>query len=316
MGHEIVAAAMRRAATDLLGHLDDDARALAHRPFDDSHRRWIEFRPRERPGACLADFDRAGRKAAHRLLATALSPHAFAQAETIMALEEVLDRIEDGERGRHSNDYWVVVYGDPEPDAAWTWRVEGHHLSVSMTLAGDAVSPSPVFLGANRARITYAGRDVVRPLAVEEELGRALLDAMEPAARDLAVVADEAPYDVLSEQRPRADSRYEPLGVPGVKLGPTARALLDGLVALYVDRLVPELAAPEAARLRAADLYFAWAGPLTPGLGHYYRIQGPDLLIEYDNVQDGANHAHTVLRRPESDFGEDVLAAHRAAVPH
>ena len=59
-----------------------------------------------------------------------------------------------------------------------------------------------------------------------------------------------------------------------------------------------------------ADLHFAWAGGLTPGSGHYYRVQGPDLLVEYDNTQNGANHAHTVLRRPRSDFGDDVLAAH------
>jgi uncharacterized protein DUF3500 len=75
---------------------------------------------------------------------------------------------------------------------------------------------------------------------------------------------------------------------------------------------VPELAAVEAARLRPAELHFAWAGPPEPGHGHYYRIQGPDLLIEYDNTQNQANHAHTVLRRPLSDFGDDVLAAHRA----
>jgi hypothetical protein len=307
---------MRRAATELLGHLDDRARAAAHLPFDDRTRRWIEFRPRPRPGACLADLDRAGRKAAHRLLATALSPHAFAQAETIMALEEVLDRAEGGERDRHSDDYWAAVYGDPAPGGQWTWRMEGHHVSVTVTVAGDEVSAAPVFLGANPARVTYAARDIMRPLAAEEHLARALLDAMDPASRDQAVVGDTAPEDILSERRRRVDSRFEPLGVAGARLGATARALLDGLVALYLDRLVPELAAPEAARLRPADLHFAWAGPLLPGQGHYYRVQGPDLLIEYDNVQDGANHAHTVLRRPESDFGDDVLAAHRAAAAH
>ena len=57
----------------------------------------------------------------------------------------------------------------------------------------------------------------------------------------------------------------------------------------------------------------AWAGPVAPGQPVYYRLQGPGLLIEYDNVQRGANHAHSVWRNPESDFGLDVLAAHRAA---
>ena len=85
--------------------------------------------------------------------------------------------------------------------------------------------------------------------------------------------------------------------------------MLAQLVALYLDRLPAELAAREASRLAAAELHFAWEGPLTPGARHYYRVQGDDLLIEYDTTDDG-NHAHTVLRRPRSDFGDDVLATH------
>ena len=59
-------------------------------------------------------------------------------------------------------------------------------------------------------------------------------------------------------------------------------------------------------------VHLAWAGPTAPGQPLYYRLQGPGLLIEYDNVQRRANHAHSVWRDPESDFGYDVLAVHRA----
>jgi hypothetical protein len=86
--------------------------------------------------------------------------------------------------------------------------------------------------------------------------------------------------------------------------------VLGQLVALYLDRLPAELAAREAARLAVGELHFAWEGPTAPGGRHYYRVQGDDLLIEYDNTADDGNHAHTVLRRPRSDFGDDVLAAH------
>ncbi|MEE6259845.1 DUF3500 domain-containing protein [Plantactinospora sonchi] len=308
-----VAARMRTAAAALLDALPGPARESATRPFtDEAGRRWIEYRPRPRPGVCLADLDRTARKAAHRLLATALSPHAYAQAATIMALEEVLDRQEDWRRGRHSDDYRVVVFGDPTRDDTWSWRFEGHHLSVSMTVSGDRVSPAPVFLGANPARVSYAGRPVSRPLAPEEDLAFALLDALGPEGRADAVVADEAPHDIRSATRPRLAGRIEPVGLRAGTLGPTSRALLDQLVALYLDRLPPELAAAEAARIGRADLHFAWEGPPGPGGRHYYRIQGEDLLIEYDNTSDDGNHTHTVLRRPYSDFGDDVLAAHRA----
>ena len=112
-----------------------------------------------------------------------------------------------------------------------------------------------------------------------------------------------------------APSKLQPLGIASSALGPTARALLDQLVALYLDRLPAEVAAREAARISGSELYFAWEGPLTRVTRHYYRVQGNDLLIEYDTTDEG-NHAHTVLRRPSSDFGADILAAHYNSVDH
>lgn len=301
---------MRSAAATLLGALDDQQRSLAARPFtDDAARRWLEYRPRQRPGACIAEMSGAARKAAHRLLATGLSDHAYAQAMAAIALEEVLDRRERWQRGRHSGDYWVSVFGDPGGGEPWSWRFEGHHLSVTMTLAGGEISPAPVFLGANPACVSHGGRPVSRPLAPEEDLARGLLDALGPAGRDLAVVAGQAPADIRSGTSPRAGEPIEPLGVAASEVGPTARAVLDSLVAVYLDRLPAGLAVREAARITGGELYFAWEGPVTPGTRHYYRVQGDDLLIEYDSTTD-EGHVHTVLRRPRSDFGDDVLAAH------
>ena len=312
MSADSLAGQMRAAARSLLASLDGEQRELAARPFaDDAARRWLEYRPRSRPGACLAELSGTATKAAHRLLATGLSEHAYAQAMGIVALEEVLDSQEQWRRGRHSGDYWVSVYGDPDGDQPWSWRFEGHHLSVTMTVAGQEVSPAPVFFGANPACVSYAGRPVSRPLGPEEDLVRALLDAMGPQVRSAAVVASQAPADIRTGTSPRASQDIEPPGVPATGLGPSARALLAQLVALYLDRLPAELAARQAARLDGSELHFAWEGPLTPGARHYYRVQGDDLLIEYDTTADG-NHAHTVLRRPRSDFGDDVLAAHYA----
>jgi hypothetical protein len=203
----------------------------------------------------------------------------------------------------------VSVYGDPENGQPWSWRFEGHHLSVTMTVAGQEVSPAPVFFGANPACVSYAGRPVSRPLGPEEDLVRALLDAMSDQDRAAAVVAPLAPADIRTGTGPRARAGIEPLGAAAAGLGPAARALLAPLAAAYLDRLPAELAGREAARLDGAGLHFAWEGPLTPGARHYYRVQGGDLLIEYDTTDDG-NHVHTVLRRPRGDFGGDVLAAH------
>jgi Protein of unknown function (DUF3500) len=310
MAADEVSGSMRSAALALLATLDGEQRALAAHPFSaDADRRWLEYRPRHRPGASIARMSETPRKAAHRLLATGLSEHAYAQAMIIIALEEVLDRREQWRRGRHSNDYWVNVFGDPAADAPWSWRFEGHHLSVTMTVAGDRVCPAPVFFGANPACVSYAGRPVSRPLAPEEDLAQVLLDAMDPAERDLAVVAAQAPGDIRTGTSPRAREGIEPLGVAAGQLGSRARAVLGELVTVYLDRLPAELAARESARLTGAELHFAWEGPVRSSARHYYRVQGDDLLIEYDTTSDG-NHAHTVLRRPRSDFGGDVLAEH------
>ena len=308
---------MRGAAAALLGLLTEEQRTLVALPFgDDKARRWLEYRPEARPGACLAALSQPARKAAHRLLATGLSEPAYAQAMTITALEEVLDRREGWRNGRHGGDYWVAVFGDPAGTAPWSWRLEGHHLSVTMTLAGDDISPAPVFLGANPAAVRAAGRVVSRPLAPEEDLARELLTSMDRPERTAATVASQPPPDIRSGVSARAEDRIEPAGVPASRLDPGARALLGQLTALYLSRLPAALAAREAARIAGHELYFAWEGPPQPGTAHYYRVQGDDLLIEYDSTTSDGNHAHTVLRRPRSDFGDDVLAAHYQQAQH
>lgn len=288
-------------ASTFLAELADEQVAAAHRPFDDGERRWLEYRPEHRPGLLLADMGPAARKAAHRLLATALSPPAYAQAMAVIALEEVLDRREGWLRGRHSEDYRAVVFGAPGDDR-WAWRFEGHHLSATVTVVDGVVSPAPIFLGANPARVDLAGRPVLRPLGVEEDLGRELLLSLPAALRERAVVNDRSPFDIYSGPRP-SSSRLEPLGVPRQDLPRTQQEMLDELVAIYVAR--------SAHSFETDNLHFAWEGPPGPGTGHYYRIQGDDLLIEFDNTTADGNHAHTVLRRPQGEFGGDLLAAHR-----
>lgn len=104
-----------------------------------------------------------------------------------------------------------------------------------------------------------------------------------------------------------------PKGVAGSELDASQRELLHALLGAYLDR-VPEGVSPlpayDAAALDA--VHFAWAGPTEPGEPHYYRLQAPRLLVEWDNTQRGANHAHSVWRDPEADFGLDVLAQHHA----
>ena len=59
------------------------------------------------------------------------------------------------------------------------------------------------------------------------------------------------------------------------------------------------------------QIHFAWAGAMNPGVGHYYRVQGPTFLIEFVNTQpdaDGnpANHIHCVWRDMRGDFDKPI----------
>jgi hypothetical protein len=107
----------------------------------------------------------------------------------------------------------------------------------------------------------------------------------------------------------------EPKGIPAAELDAEQREMLRALLATYLDR-APAGTSPLHRYDDEATLdgvHFAWAGPTAQGEPHYYRLQGTRLLIEWDNTQNDANHAHSVWRDPASDFGLDVLARHRAA---
>jgi hypothetical protein len=87
----------------------------------------------------------------------------------------------------------------------------------------------------------------------------------------------------------------------------------------YVYRYRSEIADVELGKIAKAahsDLYFAWAGELERGKPHYYRVQGPTFLMEYDNTQNDANHVHAVWRDLEHDFGDDLLRRHYDETPH
>jgi hypothetical protein len=106
-----------------------------------------------------------------------------------------------------------------------------------------------------------------------------------------------------------------PVGISCEAMDSAQRQMLSALIRAYLDRLPDDVACTEQARISGTtpdELSFAWAGSTEPRRPHYYRIQGPRLLVEYDNSQRDANHVHTVWRDPVADFGADALATHYA----
>ena len=173
-------------------------------------------------------------------------------------------------------------------------------------------------MGVNPAEVRSGPRKGLRLLAVEEDLGRQLAKSLDENQRKLGLIATEAPRDIITAAA-RKVKPLEPAGLPATQLNPEQRELLKKLIQEYIYRHRPEVAEADRKKIEAAgwqNITFAWAGSLEPGQGHYYRIQGPTFLLEYDNTQNKANHIHTVWRDFGNDFGEDLLRKHYEQNPH
>jgi hypothetical protein len=195
-------------------------------------------------------------------------------------------------------------------------------VGVHVSVCDEEITLTPHFIGAEPAVLPAAagGR---RLLGVEEDLARELVDALRPGQREQAVSA-VAPADILTGADPVADPSVLPAGIARGELDHGQRRIFDALVRRYLDRAPAAYADAcweEAMDLAAEAMEFAWAGTTEVGGPHYYCVRTPVFLIEYDNTQDDANHAHSVWRHLRDDFGGDALrhhhrAAHRSLPDH
>lgn len=316
------AQAMREAAERLLAALPAGTRAQVQRPFEDPDRFDWHYTPRSRNGAALKEMDARGRDAVHALLKSALSEAGHRKVLNIIELELVLREIETFGLMRDPERYHLTIYGKPDAKAAWGWRFEGHHLSLNFTLAGDrAAADVPSFFGANPATVPaglkkHPAKRGLRVLAAEEDEARALLAMLGEAQRRVAVFESRSYGEIVTGASAKADP-LDAVGLPAAQMDERQRAQLMKLIEVYAASFAPPLAQARLARVRAGgieNIRFGWAGATERGRAHYYRIQGPQFLIEYDCSQNDGNHIHTVWRDFSGDFGRDLLRQHYAAV--
>lgn len=300
-------------ATHFLASLEPAQKKRASFSTDDEERFNWHYVPRERRGIPFQLLTPAQRKLAHALIATGLSRRGYIQASNIMYLEQVLYDMEQQDPRRNADGYFFSIFGRPAEGTDWSWRVEGHHLSLNFTIRGGrVVSQTPLFFGANPARFEHGRGATWRVLREEEEMGRELLLGLEHPLREKALISVEAPADVIT----RADRWATPGPAPGAcfdHMDQEQQEILRALLDLYARRLRSDLAGEQLKRIRRKGLqtvHFAWAGGTLECEPHYYRIQGAEFLIEYDNTQNSANHIHTVWRDLRRDFGRDPLREH------
>jgi hypothetical protein len=313
---------MAEVAKAFLGTLDADQKARAVFPFAGEERENWHFIPRVRVGLPMKDMRPQQRLLAQALMATGLGESGILKATTIMSLEEVLYQMEGATQEepkksevrakRDPEMYFVSIFGEPANEGVWGWRIEGHHLSMNFTVKdGNLLRATPSFFGTNPGEVREGPLKGLRVLGVEEECGRSLVKALTVEQLAKAKVSAEAPKEMLTAAD-KVVKALEPAGLSEAEMTVGQRAMLHRLVREYLDRLKPEIAETAWQEIRnSGAMTFGWAGGLELGEPHYYRVQGATFLLEYDNVQNGANHVHCVWRDFDGDFGRDLLGEHR-----
>lgn len=308
-------------AITFLETLSEDLKSQALFALDDEERYNMNYVPLPRKGPRLHDFDELQQEAALDLLKSSLSEEGLRKTHEIRSLEKILrvienaahDTMPDGRPRRDPLNYHFSIFGNPEEGKPWGWRFEGHHLSLNFTASEHKLSSvTPSFFGTNPGVIKITGHKEKEVLRQETQSSFALINSLSAEQLKKAVFSKVAPPEILTTTRPKIEG-FEQQGIWFKELTSDQQKQLLELVRLYVNNYEKEFADTYWAKIKKAGfdkLSFSWAGSLEPGVPNYWCIQGPVLLIEYDNTQTNANHVHTVIRDPTNDYGEDILKKH------
>lgn len=309
---------MVAAADAFLASLTREQHNRAVYDFDDEERLNWHFIPRSRNGAVLQDMTPGQLEAAHALLRTFFSESGYSQTQAVRNLENVLAEIEvNGMFERNPDLYYLTVFGEPGLDSTWALRYEGHHLAFNWTFVrGLGIASSPQFFGTNPAEVRTGELTGTRVLGTEEDLGRALVTSLSREQARQAILETDVPRDIITGANVDID-RFDAVGIKGSDLSSDQQVQLMNLISEVASVQPAGIYEERMAQVRDdgfENLRFVWIGNTEPGAPHYFRVQGSGFLIEYDNVQNEANHVHLVWRDFDGDFGRDLLQLHYESV--
>lgn len=308
---------MGAAAISFRDGLTEEQRAICTFGFDDPERLNWHFIPRPRKGIPLKELDGEALNRATALIKSGLSESGYDQTMNVMSLEEVLYLLEPGDRAyrrdrRDPGKYYISLFGDVSVKGTkWGWRLEGHHLSLNYTIEnGVVVSTTPEFFGANPGVIEAGPGRSIRILAPEEDVARQILKLCTPEQKQKMYISEKAPNDI------RAANIAQPelgdlVGLRQNEMSGDQQTMLRELLAEYMKNMPERIGRQRKMEIDAAgwdSIRISWWGGEERNQPHYYRIQGPTFQVEYNNVQNDANHVHSVWRTTAGDFGIPLAA--------
>ena len=209
--------------------------------------------------------------------------------------------------------YYISILGTPSEKSPWMLQFGGHHLALNVTIAGEHGVLTPTLTGAQPALYTLNGK-TVRPLGAESDKAIALLNALDENQRKKAILGFELADLVLGPGQ--EGKTIQPEGLKATDMNERQRAMMLDVISEWAGIIHQSAAAARMAEIKAGinDTWFAWSGPITAAPGKnitaYYRIQGPNLVIEYAPQTlggDPALHLHTMYRDPTNDYGRKFI---------
>lgn len=299
-------------ANALIASFSTGQKTKALMEFDDKDRDTWTFLPAQnRRGLPFKQMSANQKKLVYAFLRAHLSEMGLKKTQSVIALEQILFEMEKHPK-RDTEKYFTSFFGNPLKDKVWAWSFEGHHVSLNYTVVNGKISSSPQFLGSNPAEVRTGSQKGMRVLKSEEDFAYELMNSFTTAQKSAAIISDKTYGEIVT----RFESIAKNLGGEGVKANTFSASQKETLVKLldvYIFFINDELAAKRKKQIEdngLDNLVFAWAGSTDKGEAHYYRVQGKEFLVEFDNSQNNANHAHTVWRDFDGDFGRDLLKEH------
>ena len=305
------------AANAFLSTLDQKQRQSVLFAFDDEKQRarWsnLPIKMVPRAGLSLGELSASQRSAALALVSSALSRRGFEKVQEIMDADEVLKT--NGGNPMFGKDlFYISILGTPSEKNPWMLQFGGHHLALNITIAGEHGVLTPSLTAAQPALYTINGK-TVRPLGQENDKAFALLAALDETQRKQAILNYRVADLVLG---PGQDGKkIQPEGLKASAMNDQQRAMLLDLISEWASIVHNSAATARMAEIKAGigETWFAWSGPTTATPGRngtsYYRIQGPNLVIEYAPQPLGGDptmHVHTIYRDPANDYGRKLAA--------
>ena len=273
------------AANAFLATLDDTQKDTVSFDWSDTEQkqRWSNFPPVafQRAGLQWGELSEEQQNAWLAVMRAALSSEGYDRVLAMWASDDA-NAAETGQSDLFGRQYYyLALIGAPSDAGPWMWQFGGHHLAVNATIAGGRVSTTPSFIGDQPASYTDASGAAVRPLGDIEDEAFALVNSLDDAQKQAAVLGDTPINLVLG---PGEDGKtIAPEGILLSQLAPEQQAAALEVIRHYAGLANDTDAAARMEEITAGldQTSFAWYGPTTAGSAAYFRFTGPTLLIEY-----------------------------------